>query len=174
MKILLSLLLIFASSAYAQTNRQSHYAVTQVGGYVGLLTSGVGYDINHAYQTEAILGYTPWIVGGKDLFSLAWKNSLKFQKFNGFTPYIGINLLYSFDNNTFVEQPSKYPANYYPPTGLRLAPYIGLQYKEDKHAVYFELTSLDHYLETYVRSDNQLQLHEITTYGFGYRFDLGS
>lgn len=145
------------------------YIVTQTGGYVGFTTLGVGYDINKHYQTDIVLGYVPALVGGENLWSLTWKNSMKLKTHYGITPYVGASLLYSFDRSTFVKLPDRYPRKYYPPTGLRVAPYMGLQYKNKKHALFFELTSLDHYLEAYIRSDGALHLKEVVTYGVGYK-----
>jgi hypothetical protein len=157
------------ASTFSKASLIPDYAVTQVGGYVGAHTLGLGYDINKYYQAGAIIGYVPSFLAKEDLWSLTWKNSIGFYKHTGITPYVGTSLIYSFDSDTFVELPDQYPRGYYAATALRAAPYVGAQYKYERNVFYAEYTSLDHYLESYVRSDGELKFHEVITYAIGYR-----
>lgn len=168
-KILISLLI--ASKAYADDN----YIISQAGGYVGLLSAGVGTTLN-CYDTSVVVGHVPPFIGGEELWQLTWKNSLKYSiELNGirYTPiYGGANLLLSFDKDTFWLLPKHYPKGYYPPTGIHLAPSIGTEIKSNKHSLFIELTTLDFYAEAYVRNPTYLSLQDIITYGIGYKYIL--
>ena len=163
----------YTPQPYEAYHQQAWYEpdsiVTQTGGYTGLATIGVGYDIGKYYRTDVIAGYVPEIVGGEDLWSLSWKNTFVAPKMGRIEPYLGLNLLYSFDDDTYVTLPEQYPRGYYPTTALRTAAYIGVS---DLSGLYAELTTLDHYMEAYVRSDGELNYWEIGTYAIGYRWRL--
>lgn len=149
------------------------YTVGQSAGYVGLLAGGVGYQVNDRHSVDLLLGYTPQIVAGEEsVWSLAIKNSLRIA----YPIYVGLNILYAFDeeddSGTFVELPSKYPRRYYASTAIRTALYLGMDVVYEGHLFYFEVTSLDLYMETYLRSDLELDLKEVSTWSIGIKRPL--
>jgi hypothetical protein len=140
--------------------------VVQSGSYVGATAVGVSYNIDTYYHPEFIVGYTPSLIAKYDILSLSMKNTF-YTLVQEVKPYIGHQFMHlPFDSDVFILTPSRYPKDYYPSTAIRSAPYIGVEY----NSFYLEFSSLDLYLETYVRSDYNMKLHEIGTYGIGYRF----
>lgn len=148
-------------------------AVSQYGGLIGFLSLGVEYDVNEQYSTSVLGGFVSKEVGGENLWSAAWKNSLNLVNDTQYTPYIGVGLLYSFDDDTFVQLPSQYPGGYYPPTAHYFMLYTGISMQiEKKHSVYLEFSTLDYYLEVKGRDFYGVPWEDVSTWGVGYKFDL--
>ncbi len=171
-RMILTFLLLCATPARSET-----YVTSQTGGYAGFTSLGLGSTFfDGAYNTAGLVGYVPEFIGGENLWSLTLKNDLRWTTSVGsfdYTPiYGGFNLILSFDRDTFWKLPGKYPENYYPPSGLFYAPMVGTELRYGKHSAYFELTSLDYYLEAYVRNSDYLTLADIFTYGVGYKYYL--
>jgi hypothetical protein len=148
----------------------------RMGGYLGFISLGLGLsNDDRTYRGEALLGYVPTFLGGEELWSLAVRGDIVFASLydNKLKLYGGTGLIGSFDKDTFILLPKQYPAGYYPSTGIFVAPYIGSEWSiGDNSAVSFEVTTLDFYLELYVRNPDYLAFRDIVTYGVGYKFYL--
>jgi len=152
--------------------------LAQTGSYSGALTLGLGYQKTY-FTNEVMVGYVPKRLGGEDLYSASFKSIVHP---NSCTPIIGkcvrvyggiSGILSLFDSDTFLVQPEQYPAGYYPPNGIRAAAIVGLEFlMTNTHSLYVEISSLDLYLETWVRSDYQMSIESVSTYGVGYKIIL--
>jgi hypothetical protein len=169
MKSLVILLYLASFLACRSMDRpiyQPDSLIVQSGSYAGAIATGVSYNIANYYRPEFLIGYTPLFITKYDILSFTMKNTL-YTSIKDYTLYAGYQFLYlPFDSDVFVIQPSRYPDDYYPPTAIRTAPYLGLEYDN----FYLEFAGLDLYLETYMRSNFNMKLHEVGTYGIGYRF----
>lgn len=163
--------MLWSSISYAGT-----VVSTYTGGYLGFASIGLGVvSPEKSYQANAVLGYVPSIVGGENLWSLSVRGDVSFTSWqNGdIRLYGGAGLLTSLDKDTFILLPSKYPSGYYPSTGLLFSPYVGTEWMiSNRSALCLEVTSLDFYLELYVRNPDYLTIRDITTYGIGYKYYL--
>lgn len=151
------------------------HITTQVGGYVGLLTAGAGYEYKN-YTTDLLVGYVPAFIGGEALYSVTWKNQVDVYEWMysdiSIAPYFGISTIISLDDDSHL--PAEVPAGYYPNTNVMWAPYLGVTRTSGSHSLFFEFTSLDFYLEAKVRNEDYLTWQDVTTYGFGYRYFIPS
>lgn len=170
----LTLCLGLSSMAHGRDYFVSSYS----GGYLGFLSLGTGLvSEGGKYSGEGILGYVPSFVGGEDLWSLTLRGDYSFAKIEekNMRFYSGIGIIQSFDKDTFIFLPKRYPKGYYPSTGLFFAPYLGVEWLfKENEALTFEITTLDFYLELYARNSSHIRLREIINYGIGYRFHLPS
>jgi hypothetical protein len=165
---------LFSSAAAAS----DYHLLAQTGSYSGALTLGLGYQKSY-FTGEVMAGYVPEKLGGEDLYSASFKsifhpNSCAPIIVRCTRVYGGVNVVLSlFDSDTFILQPSQYPAGYYPPNGVRAAIFAGLEFfTSGNYSFYAEISSLDLYLETWVRSDYKMSIESVTTYGIGYKINL--
>jgi hypothetical protein len=168
MKTLLSLLCL-SSTSYA-----SGFLVGQTGSMMGLASVGAGYEYD-VIQTSLSAGYTPYALAGEDLFGITPRVDIGANVTVGeskFRLFLGTGVLFSLDEDTFIQNPDKYPDGYYPPTGMMVAPYAGVEYQYQKHGWFAEITTNDFYMELYLRNRRYLSLSDVTTYGIGYKFYL--
>lgn len=171
----LIILFLFSVNAYAG----EFHLVQQTGSYSGFFTGGIGYETPY-YTPEVLVGYVPSVVGGEDIYSITSKNSFHYNMCMAvplarcIRPYAGLSFVFSlFDSDTWIKQPDQYPDGYYPPNGVRTAPFVGLELiTSGKHSLYIEAAALDLYLETWVRSDGAMDIRDASTYGFGWKVDL--
>lgn len=140
---------------------------------MGLLSIGYGKTSKY-FDNSIAIGHTPDPSG--DILSVAGSSAVKTDVpiFNRkLSPYLGISLVGILnDRDTYIILPKKYPEGYYPPTGIRSSLFTGMQYGNDDVAIFFEVSTLDLYLETYIRSDYNLEIQEISTYGLGWKIFL--
>ena len=170
---LLSTLSLLVPSAVAAEWYAPDRVVSQYGGFIGYLSLGVEYNLNERYSTSMIGGYVPEAIGGEDLWSIAWKNNLNLTNDTPYVPYVGAGLVYSLDKDTYVTLPSQYPEGYYTPTAYYFIFYTGLNVQiEGRHSLYFELSTLDYYLEVKGRDLYRVSWQDICTWGIGYKVDL--
>lgn len=167
--IALLIFALFGSQAKAE------YSFTmQTGAYNGVIGLGIGKHFE-SYKTEILLGHVPQFMDVRDLWNLSWKNHVSSRPriidYSSISFYGGINTIAALGNKkTYIFLPDQYPDGYYPPTGLRVAPYAGFETRRGNFSTFFEVTSLDLYLETYVRSNFNMDISEVVTYGFGVRY----
>lgn len=168
---LIAICMFWSSVSYAGTVFSTH-----TGSYLGFAAVGLGLATqDKSYTTHAVLGYVPALIGGEDLWSLTLRGeaSLATWKDEKIRLYGGGGFIASFDADTFVVLPAKYPAGYYPSTGLFFTPYIGTEWMVGRNSsMYFEVASLDFYLELFMRNPDYLKIQDIATYGVGYRYYL--
>lgn len=157
-------------------HRVDSYLISQIAGYSGLVAFGAGSDFGHYWTTDLMIGFVPEAIGGENLWSITFKNTIHPESylidddFSWRPIYLGVSVIYSLDKNTFVNQPDKYPDEYYPPTGLVFSPLVGTMMKYKNHAAFIEIASLSYYREQYETSTSSLDPVEIHTFGFGYKY----
>jgi len=156
------MLLLLATPARGET-----YIQAQNAGYAGLIALGAGVE-SETFGVSGMVGYVPELIAGEDLWSLTVKPEVRFWYMKA-----GVSLLASLDKDTFWWQPSKYPLGYYPPTGLRLAPFVGVEIvKSYGSALYIEVTCLDYYLELKARNPAYVRWTDILNMSVGVKWYL--
>lgn len=161
MKRLLSIILfMLATSAYADP-----FVVGQTAGYSGLLAGGGGYSWKY-FSTSIMGGHTPKLLAGEELWSATIKNQLQNGVF-----HIGMAAHFSFDHDTFWKLPSKYPRRYYPPSGIKTGPYMGVHVDfEPGIGLFTEVHTLDYYLELKARNPDYVMWTDIISVGMGFYY----
>lgn len=145
-----------------------YYLTASSGAYRGWMSFGLGMQAIPVWATEVTLGYTSEDYGGT-ILQTSWKNMFGYR-FNKLRPYVYHETLVTSHKDTFLLQPDQYPDNYYPPTAVYNAVGVGLEYFIYKDlSTYIEISTLDYYMEAYVRNPNYFQLHEVGTYGIGFK-----
>lgn len=158
-------LMIFAIIALVlfivpKTAKADPLVIVQTGGYAGMVAAGPGYGMKH-YSTGLLVGYVPAMVGGENLWSLSLKNQLELGPL-----HVGIANHFSLDRDTFWILPDKYPKKYYPPSGIKSGPYIGL-HSDDDVGLFAEISTLDYYMELKARNPDFIEWKDIVSLGFG-------
>ena len=164
------------------------YMVLQSAGYLGYIAVGVGKDFGR-HKINFMIGYVPENVGGIEI----WQLDLKYDwhpfdeipfgsqgENSTIDPfYIGLSMIYSPDDDLFVEQPTQYPSGYYSPTALRYVLNFGAALKYGRNTFFVEYNVLDVAVVAYVKHtkhfiDNYdyLGLGEIGTLAFGVKYDF--
>jgi hypothetical protein len=163
---------------------QPDYTKLQVAGNLGLLSLGVGYLLlDDHWQTELFYGYLPAALGGVDVHTLAWKNSvvpcnLRLSGDLVLSPLvIGLSVQIEVGGRSFFTSPDQYPSGYNAwPTALHFAPYFGMMLHKEHSlfadrikgfSVYWELGTIDDYLEQWARSGYQVSFLEIWNLALG-------
>jgi len=145
---------------------QPDHMKIQFAGNIGVLSAGIGYSYcSDRMQSDLLYGFVPASIGGKDIHTIANKNTFKlFQKpiTNNilFTHYIGFSLNYYVTDNTFLFLPKHYPEGYYATNAIRFAPlfsYNLICINENINLfnnvnIYFEISTLDNYLWYYIKT----------------------
>jgi hypothetical protein len=139
------------------------YCSAQSGAFLGALSLGCGLYERH-YQLFFMRAYTPpIIVSDYPIHTFGLKSSLKFSNL-----YIGTSILYNTDNkNTFAKLPDKYPAKYYPLTGIRTVPHLGIILSDSN---FVEVGTVDYLLELRVRNSQYIQYYDVISIGIGHTF----
>ena len=146
------------------------YVPIQTGAFAGAISGGAGWEIGN-YSPELLLGNTPQRLGGEEIYSLTWKNNFKVFTQKNLKPYVGLGLVMNLnDKDTFYVLPSQYPSKYYPATAFYTMPYVGAEYIKDNIGVYFEIATLDYYLEAKGKNWDYLTWDKVSTYGVGMRY----
>lgn len=166
------LLIFFISSLSYGKGYEPHSLSIQTGSYAGTYNLGLGYQPSIYYSNDFSIG-----ISNFDLVQLNTKHVLTslYQRINSvpFRFYGGGQAMYLVgDKDVFVLSPSKYPADYYPPTAIRTALILGSETKYERFNFFFEVAVLDFELETYYRSEGNLHIQEIGTYGLGFKYKL--
>ncbi len=162
------------------------YYKIQFAGNTGLLSFGAGYSFfKKKYETGLFYGYTPKSISGTHIHTIFHKSTYKPVKITLskniiLTPiFLGLNSCLVIGQNSFIILPEQYPKNYYPPTAIYLAPFIGvgiLKTDIDQKRIksldfYFELGTIDRYLSSFLRT-NHLQLNEILNISLGIKIKI--
>jgi len=158
----------------------------QYGGSIGFLSVGAGYELFENYvETALFYGYLDKSIGGTDIHTLSWKNSIKFlsgtlgKRFKFCPFYFGMGLNISSGNNLIFVANDKYPKDYYGPTAFYMTPFIGTSasIKAKKGSLikgfgaYLEIGTVYTYIKYYTRN-RSLELQDILSTSFGVIFDL--
>lgn len=160
-----------------------YYGGAHFAGNTGLISLSFGRKFSNDRLTLGIgYGYLPENVNGTEVHTLFLKTTYFFSKgllIKKVNWYLGLTSLYALTNNTFVRLPSQYPDDYYRPTALHLAPYLGVRipflfYKPVwAKNVFFqtEIGVLDSYL-WYSIINKHIQFWDIYNVSFGIYYDI--
>ncbi|HOP50169.1 MAG TPA: hypothetical protein PK887_06050 [Ignavibacteriales bacterium] len=183
MKKILIIYFIIAILIYAD---EVKYYKVQYGGNIGFVSIGFGKEIIRDHLSmDLSYGYVPAMNTSKEIHSLTAKllyYPFKFKIFNN--KYIIIPLMLGeFINHPIGKQykivwESKYPVNYYKPTGIYTSSIIAFGIirnskilKEKKTLVYTELSIPNSYLNSlFIKKD--IEFHEVITLGLGVAYNL--
>jgi hypothetical protein len=160
------------------------FAKVQTGSFAGLVTVGGGYAaFNDILNVSALYGFTPASVAGESVHSIsllvdARPLELRWASFRLIPLYAGAGALITWGDGYFQELPSHYrDRTYYPATGRHLTAHLGIEASYapeeesafERHAAYFELTTLYTYLERWVANPETLGPEDALALGMGYR-----
>lgn len=142
----------------------------QFAGNIGLFSIGVGkiFMKNHL-QTDLFYGHVPASIGGRDLNTIALKNSYTFHIHALRAPsslasfYWGGTLLYTDEVDVkTLDDDFEGVSDDYPVNAIHLMPYIGVSLSQlklgkeenNRSAIYFEAGMLDHDVDNYLSKRN--------------------
>jgi len=161
------------------------FAKLQTGGFVGLLTVGVGYGIfDDVINLAAHYGYTPAARAGQDVHTLHLTLDirpfdLRFGDIRWIPMYLGGGLLHVWGDEYFSDVPDRYATidgAYYPPTALHWTAHLGTELDWlprvgffERHGFYLELATIDTFLIGYFENRETVSLTEAFSSTVGYR-----
>lgn len=160
-----------------------YYAGVHFAGNTGLASLNFGRKFLNDRLTLGLgYGYLHKNVNGTEVHTIFLKTSYFFSKgllIKKVNWYFGLTSLYGITNNTFVRLPSQYPDDYYRPTALHVAPYLGIRipflfYKPTwAKNVFFqtEISALDSYL-WYSIINEHIKFWDIYNVSFGIYYDI--
>ena len=145
------------------------YMVSEMGGYVGFMSVGVGYTYFEILNSEVIYGWVPAMMGGETLQSITMRSYVEMKGLR-----LGAGNVFSlYDDDTFMALPSRYPRGYYPATGMYTVFSAGYEVALEKEvSIFMEFVTTGYFLEAMHRSNGHLRLDELGTYGFGLKFNI--
>lgn len=155
----------------------------QTAGYIGYIAGGIGFlSFNRSWESTLFYGYVPEDIGGREIHTLSWKNSVYPINFSigdlcEISPlYLGMTFLFAMDKNVHWQYSTDCPDWYYPPTGTHAALNIGIQILLRSslctiiHGFYAEITMLDTYMKAYFWDDHEhLRFNDCATLALGYK-----
>ena len=153
------------------TDIMADEVIIQSGSFDGMLSSGYSSEIDENLYVDLLIGVTP------DPSGTITSSTLKIKQLgfrgNGFGIGIGAKLIATADKDTYILLPKKYPRRYYPPTGIYFSPFISMHCElDDESSIYYEVSTLDYYMEAYVRNFESTSISEFITYGIGLAYKL--
>lgn len=192
--VLLCVLLGFPSSAFAADDdcRRADrfgwavpdHGKLQTGGYLGLITLGVGYSALQVLDADVYYGFVPAAVGGHDIHTLAGRISAHppglciAPNLRWTIVSAGLGVLIGFGRGYFIDSPSPHRSDYYPETALRSFLSLGtelhlLQASDHdavfaSHGVLLELTALDRYVDVWLDNTDVIDAWQAWSLSFGY------
>lgn len=158
------------------------YAKVQTGGWLGLATIGLGWEIfNDTVNATAYYGYVPKSVGGTTIHSVTWNVSLRpmtvpLGEVSWEPVYVGLGAVYAFGRDFFLDTPERYPEDeYYPATGRRMLLSVGTEFRATtdthfrSHGAFLEVTAVDHYLKLRREDREHVRWSAALSLSAGYR-----
>jgi len=182
------LFIVFTQPAFSQEPKHPallpDHLKLQFAGNIGFLSIGAGY-VNKSGRLEGdfFYGYVPESIGGVDIHTITSKLSWHLIKGLGsgrteLKPLsLGILVSYTFGKQYFGFKPENYPYNYYrQPTSLHVGSFIGGQINRmqkkgrfSSFGLYYELTTMDTEVLSYVSNRKSIGLGEIVSLGIGIK-----
>lgn len=161
------------------------YAVAQTGGFIGLLTVGVGYALfGDRLNLGLAYGISPAFHSGRTVSSMHLGAGVRPLEVKlpgdwSFVPYLGGGFLVAFGSDYFWSQPARYDAydsGYYPPTAWHFTVHLGLEVDFgapspafERQGVFWEARTLDRFLVDWLSNTEVIQPWEAWSSAFGYR-----
>lgn len=166
------------------------YSKLQVAGGMGVVSLGLGWDYgkNKQWETDLFVGYLPAFSGDHNSFTFTLKQN--------FIPWeAGINARFTFaplttglyanrvsSNKFWTAEPDKYDGPYYRfATGLRFSAFLGQRISlhiNKKNSgwksvsLFYELSSNDLYISSYVENRKALSIFDILVLSFGLKLQI--
>lgn len=187
-------MILLSASVMAQANEDNttkkelnllpmDYMNVQFAGNIGFLSVGIGNRfLDDLYALEIYYGYTPRLVSEVAISTVAVKNNLtpsRWMLFNHtIEPYIGLGVLYSFNQRYDPNWADDVPDNYYYQYSFHLIGYGGVSVMypvKDPSATirafggYVEVGTVDAYLIDYLSDNEALRLQDIGNIALGIR-----
>lgn len=148
----------------------------QFAGELGLLSYGLGKQINPKYNIDFIYGYVPQEIGGHEIETYAFKNQyiftfLEYKKII-FMPYMGGALYHVVGLKYQTNRSASYPRNYYRFASLRVLLYLGIEVVkfDSKHSGYFEAGMNDIWIINYMNNNKMIDPKDYVSLALGYKF----
>jgi hypothetical protein len=156
----------------------------QSGGYLGLATVGVGLA---AFQDHLnVTGYYGWVpeeVGGTSVHSLTLMitgraSRLRLDGVRWVPVYAGAGALYvQGHGGFFLSVPDRYPAGYYPPTGIRAFAVVGSELELSMRpreapvspGLFVEVVALDVLVIEWARNSDSVSVLDTLSTAVGYK-----
>ena len=163
--------------------KAAYYGGVHFAGNTGLLSISFGKKFfNDRLVLGAGYGYLPESINGVEVHSILLKTSYNFSKgilYKKAKWYAGFSTIYGIASNTFIKLPGYYPKEYYAPTAIHFAPFIGVRvpffiYKPiwaSKVCFHAELGTVDSYL-WYSIINKEIKLWDIVNFSMGIYYDL--
>lgn len=167
----------------------THTKIQYAGG-MGLLSLGVGWDYGkkNQWETDVFLGYLPKYTTSRSKITftlkqnfIPWKKNI--NKLFSFEPLAcGLYINTIFDGDFWVNEPDKYPSNYYSfSTKMRFNIYVGQRFSFNipyekrlftrQITAFYELSSNDLYIVSAV-GNGYLKPKDYLRLSFGLKFQL--
>lgn len=167
----------------------THTKIQYAGG-MGLISLGVGWDYgkNNQWETDVFFGYLPKYTTSRSKITftlkqnfIPWKKNInKILSFEPLACELYVNTI--FDGDFWVNEPDKYPSNYYSfSTKMRFNVYIGQRFSFNipyekrlftrQITVFYELSSNDLYIVSAI-GNGYLKPKDYLRLSFGLKFQL--
>lgn len=152
------------------------FFTTQYGGYLGYVNAGIGWRYFNSWDSSFILGYVPENVGGKEIWSLSWKNDWHpfYEKGSTLDPvYLGAGIIFALNENLWTDSLLDNPTDGYDnPDQTHLFFHAGVSVNLGNHAFFYEITALDKVLEVYYNNYPYLQYNTVSSATLGYKYNF--
>jgi hypothetical protein len=146
--------------------------VIQTGSFDGYLTGGYSKSLTKGWYVDSLYGFTPDPSGAIHSFTFKLRGVHRCRHdvcIGG-----GAKAIMTFDKDTYIILPKKYPRRYYPPTGLFFSPFFTLNTKTKKGLTgYIEISTLDYYMESFARNIEGSDIRDYMTWGAGLTYKIG-
>ncbi|MHB0756426.1 hypothetical protein [Polaribacter sp. M15] len=184
-------LFIFSANIFAQevTEKKKSwyvpdYASLQFAGNIGLLSTGVGYEIfDNVWFAELLYGYIPEaITEAKSTHLITIKNTFpiftkELSKNYFISPIAGLTATYDATTNTFTTLPSQFTKGYYVSNAIHFVIFGGVKIHKDFDAksifkgidFYYELGTVESYL-WYAITSKEVSMGDAFSSAIGVHF----
>jgi len=158
------------------------FVVSQFAGYIGFISSGVGYDFyDESLKLELLYGYVPKSVGGIRIHMFTGRGSyslLRYRTTNELSFYplnLSFFINYARGRQYVLRWSPTYPERYYRPTSLYTGESVGMSIKKScenatikGYEFYADVVTMSEYLYEYCKNET-VKLEYIISLAFGVR-----
>jgi hypothetical protein len=162
------------------------HARLQTGGYLGMLTVGVGYSAFDALDVDVYYGWVPEPVGGRDIHSVALRLGTHVRGLcvtrdvRWIFLSAGIGGVTTFGERFFLVSPEPFPSSYYQETMVRSFLSIGTELafrvREASliagHSAFIEVTALDEYVLVWLKNVRTRSAWDPWSLTIGYKLRI--
>jgi len=159
------------------------FVVSQFAGYIGFVSSGVGYNFyDESLKLELLYGYVPKSAGGISIHMFTCRGSYSLSHYRTLSGFLFSPLNFSFfvnyarGNQYVLRWSPNYPKRYYRPTSIYTGESIGMSIKKScensiikGYEFYGDVVTMSEYLYEYCKNET-VTLKDIISLAFGVRF----